>query len=131
MSDKEPRTAVRKPVPSDTIEERQEKKKKPYLNKSDVSFMVNYLGTVYVIDIPKGYTWDGATCLGLHHIPKFLNASMVHDVICEKKCLVAYDRQLSSMIFREICIASGVNKVFAYLAYYAIEAFQKTQNWKN
>lgn len=125
ISDHEPRTAVRKPLPSDTEAERKDKKAKPYINKTDVTFTVNYLGTVYVIDIPKGFTWDGATCLGLHNLPKFLNPSLVHDILCLKHYLVANDRQLSSMIFRELCITSGVNKAFAWTAYYAVDNFQK------
>lgn len=125
ISDKEPQTAVRKPLPSDTQYERENKKDFPYINKKDVTFTVNYLGTVYVIDIEKGFCWDGATCLGLHHLPKFLDASMVHDKLCNKHYLVADDRQLSSIIFRELCIASGVNKAFAWIAYYAVDNFQK------
>ena len=125
ISDKEPQTAVRKPLPSDTPEERKDKKEKPYINKLAVTFTVDYLGTVYVIEIERGFTWDGATCLGLHHLPKFLNGSMVHDKLCLKHYLVADDRQLSSMIFRELCIASGVNKAFAYAAYHAVDNFQK------
>jgi len=132
LSDKEPRTAVRKPMPSDTIEEREEKKAKPYINKSDVIFTVNYLGTVYIIDIPKGYTWNGANiprcfwCLiGSMGESSFLDASMVHDILTEKKSLVAYDRQLSSMIFRELLIASGVSKFKANIMYKAVDIYQK------
>lgn len=129
-SDIAPVTTVRKPLPSDSKEVRKDKKKKPYLNKKRVLFDINYLGTQYCIVIPKGYTWDGATCLGLHHLPKFLDASMVHDILCENRQLVDNDRQLSSMIFREICIASGVYKWFAYLAYNAVDNYQKTQGWE-
>lgn len=124
-SDKEPRTAVRKPLPSDSEEERKDKNNKPYLNKIDVTFTVNYLGTVHVIDIHKGYTWNGTNCLGLQYNPKLLDASCCHDFICEHHNVVEYDRQLSSMIFREIGIASGVNKPFMWLAYFAVDNFQK------
>ena len=125
LSDIAPCTAVRKPLPSDTKEEKEDKRKFPYLNKKDVTFRVNYLGVEYIIFIERGFKWDGTTALGLHHLPKFLNGSMVHDVLCSKHYLVANDRQLSTIIFRELCIASGVNKFFAYLAYYAVDIFQK------
>lgn len=121
----EPRTTVRKPVPTDTIEEREDKKQKPYLNKKNVVFTVDYLGTIYIIDIPKGYTWNGTNCLGLQYNPKLLTASMVHDYLCERHYVVANDRQLSSMIFRELGIASGVNKPFMYIAYHCVDNFQK------
>lgn len=132
MSDKEPQTGVRKPLPSDSKEERKAKLEKPFINKLEVCFNVNYLGTCYIIDIPRGYCWDGSTIprifwrlIGSKDEPQFLNASLVHDKICENKSLVNYDRQLSSMIFREILITSGVSKVKAYIMYYAVEFYQK------
>lgn len=124
-SDIEPKTAVRKPMPTDTIDEREDKKQKPYINKKAVIFTVDYLGTIYVIEIPKNYTWNGTNCLGLQYNPKLLTASMVHDYLCERHYVVANDRQLSSMIFRELGIASGVNKPFMYIAYHCVDNFQK------
>lgn len=124
-SDIAPKTAVRKPLPTDTIDEREDKKQKPYINKKAVVFTVDYLGTIYVIEIPKSYTWNGTNCLGLQYNPKLLNASCVHDYLCERHYVVANDRQLSSMIFRELGIASGVNKPFMYIAYHAVDNFQK------
>lgn len=124
-SDIEPKTVVRKPLPSDTKEEKKDKKNKPYLNKKNVVFTVNYLGIVYIIEIQKGYKWNGTNCLGLQHNPKLLDASCVHDFCCEHHNVVEYDRQLSSMIFREIGIASGVNKPFMWAAYHAVDNFQK------
>ena len=124
-SDIAPKTAVRKPLPTDTIDEREDKKQKPYINKKDVEFTVDYLGSVYKIFIPKGYTWNGTNCLGLQYNPKLLNASCIHDFLCERHYVVDYDRQLSSIIFREIGIASGVNKMFMWLAYHAVDNFQK------
>lgn len=79
----------------------------------------------YCILIPKGYTWDGASCPGLHHIPSLLNASMVHDMLCEDHSLVNHDRQLSSMIFREIGIASDMPKWFMNIAYHCVDNYQK------
>lgn len=137
MSSIEPQTGVLKPLPSDTKEERKAKLDKPFINKLDVCFNVNYLGTSYVIEIPRGYRWDGSTIprifwrlIGSKDDPQFLNASLVHDKICENKNLVNYDRQLSSMIFREILITSGVPKVKAYIMYYAVDFYQKYLcNW--
>ena len=129
-SDIEPVTCVRKPIPSDSKEKRKEKKKKPYLNKKRVLFDINYLGNQYCIVIQAGYTWDGATCLGLHHLPVFLNASMLHDKLCENRELIGNDRQLSSIVFREMSKSSGVWKWFANVAYKAVDTYQKTQGWE-
>lgn len=124
-SDIEPVTSVRKPLPSDSEKEKADKRKYPYLNKREVKFVINYLGKIHYITINKGFTWDGSSCPCLHHIPSLLNASMVHDTICNDHSLIGYDRQLSSMVFREIGIASGVNKAFMYLAYHCVDNFQK------
>lgn len=132
MSDKAPQTGVIKPLPSDTIEERKEKLAKPYVNKIAVTFNVNYLGSQYLIEIPRLYRWDGASIprvfwrlIGANGESDFLDASMVHDILCENKNIVNYDRQLSSMIFREILIGSGVSKFKANLMYKCVDIFQK------
>ena len=136
-SDIDPQTTVRKPLPSDTIKEREEKRKKPYLNKKDVTFTVDYLGIIHIIFIPKGYLWNGANIprcfwwlIGSMGENDFLNASMVHDILTERKYLVEYDRQLSSIIFRELLIASGVSKIKAKIMYKSVDLYQKLFcNW--
>lgn len=138
-SDKEPNTDVLKPLPSDTIQEREQKLNKPYVNKTKVLFEIDYLGTVYIIDIPKNYRWDGASIprifwriIGPKGDTTFLNASMVHDIICENKYLVAYDRQLSSIILREMLLASGVAKWRAIIMYNIVDFVQKYFcDWRN
>lgn len=137
-SDIEPKTAVLKPLPTDSKEEKESKKKYPYLNKKNVVFTVNYLGMEYIIEIEKGYRWNGANIprcfwwlIGSMGENDFLDASMIHDKLTEKKCLVAYDRQLSSIIFREILIASGVSKFKAGIMYKAVDCYQKMFcDWK-
>lgn len=124
-SDIAPSTTVCKPLPIDSEEIKKYKKKFPYLNKKRVLFDVNYLGTQYCFVIDKGFRWNGTNCLGLQHYPKLLDASMVHDAICNDHDLVEQDRQLSSIIFREMGIASDVNKAFMWGAYHAVDNFQK------
>lgn len=124
-SDIEPSTGVCKPLPSDSDDVKDYKRKFPYINKRRVLFDVNYLGKQYCILISKGFRWNGTNCLFLQHYPKLLDASMVHDILCNCHELVDGDRQLSSMIFREIGIASGVNKTFMWLAYHCVDNYQK------
>lgn len=125
ISDIDPMTTVRKPLPSDSKEEKKDKKAFPYLNKKQVKFEISYLGITYYITIEKGFTWDGSSCPGLHHIPSLLNASMVHDKMCNDHSEIGFDRQLSSMVFRELGIASGVNKAFMWAAYHCVDNYQK------
>jgi hypothetical protein len=124
-SDVAPCTGVCKPLPTDSKAVKKYKKKFPYINRRRVVFTVDYLGKTYLIKVAKGFRWNGTNCLGLQHNPKLLDASMVHDLLCNVHSLVDNDRQLSSMIFREIGIASGVNKPFMFGAYHAVDNFQK------
>lgn len=137
MSNNEPITGVRKPLPSDTKEERQEKLDKPFINKLDVIFNVDYLGSHYEIEIPRLYCWNGADVprifwrlIGSPDNPNFLTASMIHDYMVTNRECVNNDRQLSSIIFRELLIGSGVSKIKAYIMYYAVDIYQKLFcNW--
>lgn len=124
-SDVAPSTGVCKPLPSDSDKVKKYKKKFPYINRRRVVFTVNYLGKIYPIKIARGFRWNGTNCLGLQHNPKLLDASMVHDLLCNIHSLVDNDRQLSSMIFREIGIASGVWKPFMKGAYHAVDVYQR------
>ena len=124
-SDVKPSTGVCKPLPSDSDEVKKHKKKFPYINRRRVVFTVNYLGKIYPIKIARGFRWNGTNCIGLQHNPKLLDASMVHDLLCNIHSIVDNDRQLSSMIFREIGIASGVWKPFMIGAYHAVDVYQK------
>ena len=124
-SDVKPSTGVCKPLPSDSDEVKKYKNKFPYINRRRVVFTVNYLGKIYPIKIARGFRWNGTNCIGLQHNPKLLDASMVHDLLCNIHSIVDNDRQLSSMIFREIGIASGVWKPFMVGAYHAVDNYQK------
>lgn len=136
-SDVEPCTCVQKILPTDSPLIKKDKKRKPYINKKRVLFTVDYLGSQYCILVHKGYTWDGASIpvgfrwlIGAKGSPEFLNASMIHDKMCENHEIVDFDRQLSSMIFRELLIASGVGKVRAQTMYLAVDNFQRFCGWK-
>lgn len=91
------------------------------------------------ITIPKGYTWDGASIpkwlqwlIGRNDEPKFAVASMVHDVLCENKDAIEYNRALSSGIFKSLLIANGVGKLKASIMAYAVDVYQAfSQKWKS
>jgi len=124
-SDVKPHTCVRQPLPTDTDDEKKDKREKPFLNKTRIMWTINYLGSQYCFVIEKGYTWDGSSCPCMHLLPKLLTSSMVHDTLCEAHYKCGNDRQLSSMVFREIGIKSGVNKFFMWIAYHAVDNYQK------
>ena len=137
-SDIAPETTVIKPLPSDTKEVKKDKKKKPYLNKKRVMWTINYLGQQYCFVIEKDYRWNGANIprvfwfiIGSMGESDFLDASMIHDKMCENPEIVGYDRQLSSIIFREVLKGAGVGKVRAQTMYVSVDNYQKfCKQWK-
>lgn len=125
VSDIAPDTGVCKPLPTDSEEVKKYKKKFPYVNRKRVMWDICYLGIQYCFITPEGFRWNGTNCLGLQYHPKLLNASMIHDQLCNDHNLIDQDRQLSSMIFREVGLASDVWKPFMWGAYHAVDNFQK------
>ena len=138
VSDIAPATVVIKPLPSDSKEVKKDKKRKPYLNKRRVMWTIEYLGKQYCFVIEKGYRWNGANIprvfwflIGSMGESDFLDASMIHDKMCENPEIVDYDRQLSSMIFREVLKGAGVGKIKAQTMYTAVDNYQKCcRQWK-
>lgn len=124
-SDIVPLTIVDKPIPGENKETRKHKQKYPYLNLERILWDINHLGMQYCFPIQAGFRWNGTNCLFLQHCPTLLDASMIHDAMCNNHELVGQDRQLSSIIFREVGIASGMWKPFMYGAYHAVDNFQK------
>ena len=138
-SDIEPHVCARTVLPSATEAEIKEIEKKPFLNKKNVTFYIYHGEEFYLINIKRGYTWDGASIpfgfrwiLGGKGNPQFLIASCVHDRTCEEKSLVDYNRPLSSLIFKELLLACGCSKLKAGIMYQAVNNFQRLiKGWKN
>jgi len=89
--------------------------------------------TSLIIEASKGYKFDGATIpfnIGKGNM-KLLIPALFHDIMCDNKSLVNYDRNLASRIFKEALILCGVNKIIAQLMYLAVELFQSACcNWR-
>ena len=62
---------------------------------------------------------------------KLLIPALFHDIICDNKNFVKYDRNLASRIFKATLISCGVNKFTAQMMYIAVETYQKIFcNWR-
>ena len=87
----------------------------------------------YNITNECGYIYDGATIpfkIGKGNM-KLLVPALYHDIMFEDKRKIGFNRNLSSLIFRELLIQCGVKKVIAQLMYLAVDNFQRTQKgWK-
>ena len=111
-------------------------KKKPFKLINSVSYVSDYLYTIY---INKGYTWNGANIprflwrlIGSQYNPEYLEASLVHDWLCEnKEFIIEHGAKISSDIFRDILIENGVNSLKANIMSRAVYLFQLTQGGWN
>lgn len=138
-TDKEPCVCARTILPEMNNFEKMSIELKPYLNKRDVTYTIRYNDEEYRIFIPKNYAWDGATIpfgfrwiLGGKGNPTFLIPSCVHDKMCECKWLVDNNRELSSLIFKELLLSCGCSKFKAQTMFLAVNNFQKLcKGWKN
>ena len=83
--------------------------------------------TKLVLYAPRGYKFDGATIpfnIGKGNM-KLLIPALFHDILCDNKNFVDYDRNLASRIFKAALISCGVNKATAQVMYLAVETYQK------
>ena len=111
-------------------------KKKPFKLINTVMYISAY---DYCIHINKGYTWNGANIprflwrlIGSQYNPEYLEASMVHDWLCENKYFILeHGVKISSDIFRDILIENDVGKFKSNVMGTAVYLFQLTQRGWN
>lgn len=129
----DPDVDIRYVMPDDKPEEIKDKNKRPFIAKKSALIKVEYDGKTYYICNDTNYIYDGATIpfkIGKGNM-KLLVPAIFHDIICENKEKVDYNRYLSSLIFRELLIQCKVNKLIAWAMFHIVDNFQKTQRgWK-
>ena len=116
-------------------EEIKKKNKKQFITCQAATLTVLYEdGTAVNLFADKGYVFDGATIpfgIGKGNM-KLQIPALFHDVMCDDKSTINYDRNEARRIFKACLIACGVNKHIAHLMYLAVEAFQIVFcDWRN
>ena len=122
-----PNIQVREVLPTDDEKTVKDKNRKPFQANKVAILKVTYGDKTYILSNVTGYTWDGASIpfkIGKGNM-KLLIPSMYHDIICENKGLVDFDRKLSSMIFRELLLQCKVNRLTANIMYESVEIYQR------
>lgn len=129
-----PCIVVREVLPSDDDKTVKEKNKKPFMAIKSAVLKVKYGTREYTIANECGYTYDGASIafkIGKGNM-KLLIPSLYHDIMCENKSIVDFDRKLSSLIFKELLLQCKVNKLTANIMYEAVNIYQSFMSgWKN
>ena len=135
-SDIEPRVTVRLILPSDSDFEKLSKKKRPFMNKRAIKWVI-LADRTYIINIPRQYCYDGASIprafwrvIGSKESDEFLIGAMVHDYMCENHNVIGNNRELSSEVFKQLLLACGVSKLKANIMYLAVNTFQRFCGWE-
>jgi hypothetical protein len=128
-----PCIVVREVLPTDDDKTVKEKNKKPFMAIKSAVLKVKYDTREYTIANECGYTYDGASIpfkIGKGNM-KLLIPSLYHDIMCENKAIVDFDRKLSSLIFKELLIQCKVNKLTAEIMYESVNIYQCfMRGWK-
>lgn len=134
----DPCVDIRYVMPWDSEEEAEEKNIMPFLAHKSALIKVIYRDkkgkeTQKIISNPTEYLYDGATIpfrIGKGNM-KLLIPALYHDIICEDKSLVDYNRRLSSLIFKELLLQCRVNIYIAEFMYSAVDTYQRfMKGWK-
>lgn len=131
----DPHIHTRSVLFDDGEDEIKNKNKKQFITCKSASLTVEYTdGIKLVLFADKGYVFDGATIpfnIGKGNM-KLLIPALFHDVMCDDKSLINYNRKEASNIFKAALIKCKVNKHIANLMYLAVEVFQKLCcDWRN
>lgn len=86
--------------------------------------------------IPCGFKSDGCTIpkifkplIGCSHTSKFIAASIIHDFLLNYKNIIT-DKELESLIFKEVLIKEGVKPAKAQIMFIAVELWRKIKEIK-
>lgn len=138
--DKTPNVTIRYIAPFSTEEEKEEIKKKPFINLSELRVILKDKNTqcTYEFSIPKDYAWDGASIprvfwrlIGSKTDNRFLIPSMIHDVLCENHDYIDDDRYFSTIVFERLLYVSEVNAFNRWMIKHSVDNFQKFCGWQN
>lgn len=122
-----PHIHVRSVLLNEDREKIKDKNKKQFITCNSASLTIIFdNNTKLVLHAHKGYKFDGATIpfnIGKGNM-KLLIPALFHDILCDNKQFVDYDRNLASRIFKALLLDCGMNKATAQVMFLAVEAYQ-------
>lgn len=129
----DPNIQSRAILPDDTGEIIKDKQTKMFEVGRDACLTIYFKDNSFLnLFAEKGYHYDGASIpfkIGKGNM-KLLIPSLYHDILCENKHLVNYDRNLSSRIFYEALLICHIAKAIAWIMYFAVDNYQKFMDWE-
>lgn len=133
-----PDIEVRQVMPWDDSDTVKEKNKKPFKTNKSALIKVVYRDkqgaeTKKIISNPTEYIYDGASIpfkIGKGNM-KLLIPALFHDLMCDDKSRINYNRRLSSLIFKNLLLQCRVNKFIAETMFIAVDTYQRfMKGWK-
>lgn len=134
----DPDIEVRAVMPWDNDKQAKDKNRKPFKTHRSALIRVLYKDKEgneikKIIANPTIYEYDGASIpfkIGKSNM-KLLIPALFHDIICDDKSLIDYNRRLSSLIFKDLLIQCKVNKLVAETMFLAVDTYQRfMKGWK-
>ena len=128
----DPDVDVREAKQNDTKDEIEDKLKFPFLAQKVAVLKIKYGQEKYCFSNPAPKKYDGATipfglCKG---DIRLLTPALFHDLMCEDKSLIGYNRFLSSLIYFKLLLLYKVNPIWALIQFLCVEWYQRKQNWQ-
>lgn len=138
--DHKPNTHMIEPLPSMSQKEKDLAEMYPFINCTALKvYLFDHIKQKkYNFVIIKHFRWDGATIprllwfiIGSKTNPKFRTPSLIHDYICNNKCLVNFDRAFSTLVFKACLKVAGVSKWRREIMCFFVDLWQRFQKgWK-
>ena len=127
----DPNIKTRAVLFDDNLENIKQKQKKQFKTSYPSSLTIKYEdgdGVVrhHTLFAHGGYVFDGATIpfnIGKGNM-KFQIPALFHDIMCEDKSTINYQRHLSSLIFRACLYKTKVNPIVAEIMYHVVDIYQ-------
>ncbi len=127
----DPNIKTRAVLFNDSLEVIKQKQKKQFKTTYPSSLTIKYedgYGVVryHTLFAHGGYVFDGATIpfnIGKGNM-KFQIPALFHDVMCDDKSTINYQRHLSSLIFKTCLLKTKVNPVVAEIMYRVVDIYQ-------
>ena len=115
----------------DSLEVIKQKQKKQFITTHPSSLTIKYedgYGVVryHTLFAHGGYVFDGATIpfnIGKGNM-KFQIPALFHDIMCDDKSTIDYQRHFSSLIFKACLLKTKVNPVVAEVMYRVVDIYQ-------
>lgn len=136
-----PEPCILFPNPYMEDEEKEEIEAKPFLHKKQITITLfdKRKGKIlkYEFKNKPNYRWDGASIprmfwrlIGAKTDNRFLIPSFVHDLMCENKHFVGFDRHFSTLVFERLLRVSKVPAGSRWMMKHSVDNFQKFQGWR-